>query len=130
MFRPINRLIPFISVVFSVSILKEYVSWRQILCLIIAFPGCALVIRPGMQSGETANYLLGVSGSITVGLAYTCLRYATESGMKSQVVVFNFSFLTTCIALPLFVLNFQPMTPYQLAMLVLAGRVSPQDNFQ
>ena len=55
------------------------------------------------------------------GAAYTFVRRATGKGVKSYYVVFFFSAFSTLAALPVTLIGYQPMSVYQLLMLVGAG---------
>ena len=70
----LNKLAPFFTVLFSWLFLKERVTLRQMLCLIGAIAGAALVIKPGFGGGDLFALFCGLFGGIAAGAAYTCVR--------------------------------------------------------
>ncbi len=117
----LNKMSPFFVVVFSFLILKEKPSLTQVLAVAGAFFGALFVIKPSFSNTDLLPALIGFFGGACAGIAYTFVRKCTLSGEHSAYVVFFFSSLSTLITLPLFIINFQPMSYYQLLMLLLAG---------
>ena len=108
-------------VIFSFLILKEKPSFIQISAVAGAFFGALFVIKPSFQNTDLLPALIGFFGGACAGVAYTFVRKCTLCGEHSAYVVFFFSSASTLITLPLFIVNYEPMSLYQLVMLLLAG---------
>lgn len=117
----LNKMSPFFVVIFSFFILKEKPSVTQVLAVAGAFLGALFVIKPSFANTDLFPALIGFFGGACAGVAYTFVRKCTLGGEHSAYVVFFFSTVSTLATLPLFVLNYEPMSFYQLSMLLLAG---------
>ncbi|MBQ8056939.1 MAG: DMT family transporter [Ruminococcus sp.] len=117
----LNKMSPFFVIIFSYFILKEKPSVVQMLAVVIAFVGALFVIKPSFQNADLVASLIGFAGGMLAGIAYACLRKCTMGGEHSTYVVFFFSFVSTLILLPLTIIYYEPMSLYQLCMLLLAG---------
>lgn len=115
----LNKLSPFLLIVFSALFLKEKARPFQIITVIIAFIGTLFIIKPSF-SVETVPYLLGLSSSIFAAAAYTFLRVLGDRE-KYYTVVFYFSFFSTVALLPFLIVFYEPMSWQQLIFLLLAG---------
>lgn len=117
----LNKLSPFAAVIFSVFMLKEKVNYKQILSLICVFIGALFVIKPTFNLADFAPGLVGLTGGIAAGAAYTAVRYLGQHGAESPQIVFFFSAFSTVVMLPFVIIFFEPMTALQLIYLLLAG---------
>lgn len=117
----LNKMSPFFAIIFSFIILREKPSLLQTLAVIGAFVGSLFVIKPSFLNAQLLPSLVGLFGGICAGMAYACVRKLTTNGESSAYVVFFFSFVSTLLVLPLTIIYFEPMTLYQLLMLLLAG---------
>lgn len=117
----LNKMSPFFAIVFSGILLKERANKVQWAIILTAFIGALFVIKPTFQNAELGASISGFCGGMCAGAAYTFVRRATGKGVKGYYVVFFFSAFSTLAALPLTIISFQPMTMYQLLMLVGAG---------
>ena len=117
----LNKMSPFFAIIFSFIILREKPSFLQTLAVIGAFVGSLFVIKPSFLNAQLLPSLVGLFGGICAGMAYACVRKLTTNGESSAYVVFFFSFVSTLLVLPLTIIYFEPMTLYQLLMLLLAG---------
>ncbi|HLR71767.1 MAG TPA: DMT family transporter [Pseudogracilibacillus sp.] len=115
----LNKMSPFITIIFAAIFLKEYVMRFQIVSIIIAFAGTLFIIKPAFDV-ETVPYIAGILSAVFAGGAYTVLRVL---GNKEQfyTVVFYFSAFTTFILLPFVILFYEPMTGQQWTYLLAAG---------
>lgn len=118
----LNKLSPFFTVIFSALFLKEEITATQLLCILLAFFGVACIAQPG---ADTFNYIRpfmsGTLGGISAGAAYTCVHYLTGRKMHPAFLVCVFHGLSTLLILPLVLINFKPMTTYQLLMIFATG---------
>lgn len=115
----LNKLSPFILIIFSAVFLKEKAKPYQVLSVIVAFIGMLFIIKPAF-SVEIVPYVLGVLSSVFAAGAYTFLRVLGNKE-KYYSVVFYFSFFSTVVLLPFVFVLYEPMTWLQLAYLLLAG---------
>lgn len=117
----LNKMSPFFVVIFSFLILKEKPRFVQVLAVCGAFFGALFVIKPSFQNAQLLPSVIGFLGGACAGIAYTFVRKATLSGEHSAYVVFFFSFVSTVVTFPLFIIFYKAMTVYQFVMLLLAG---------
>lgn len=117
----LNKMSPFFAIIFSFVILKEKPSLVQTLAVVGAFIGSLFVIKPSFANAQLLPSVVGLLGGACAGLAYACVRKVTVNGEHSAYVVFFFSFVSTLIALPFTIIYYEPMSLYQLTMLLLAG---------
>lgn len=117
----LNKMSPFFAIIFSIFLLKEKADKKQWLIIITAFVGAMFVIKPTFQNAELVGSVAGFMGGVCAGAAYTFVRRASLKGVKGCYVVFFFSVFSTLVSLPFVVLDYSPMTVYQVLMLVGAG---------
>ncbi|KGX84437.1 DMT family transporter [Pontibacillus marinus] len=115
----LNKLSPFLTIIFSAIFLKERAHFFQVVAIIVAFIGTLFIIKPEF-SLETIPYLAGVFSAVFAAGAYTVLRVL---GNKEQfyTVVFFFSFFTTVSLLPFVIAFYEPMSWQQWVYLLSAG---------
>lgn len=123
----LNKLSPFILIIFSAIFLKEKPMRYQIVSLIIAFLGTLFIIKPQI-SIEMVPYLIGILSAIFAAGAYTVLRVLGNKE-KYYTVVFYFSFFSTVVLLPFIILLYEPMSTKQLIYLLLAGTFATVGQF-
>ncbi len=117
----LNKMSPFFAIIFSAFLLKERANKVQWAIITTAFIGALFVIKPTFRNAELGASVAGFVGGMCAGAAYTFVRRATGKGVKSYYVVFFFSAFSTLAALPVTLIGYQPMSAYQLLMLVGAG---------
>ena len=116
----LNKLSPFLSILMSIFILGEKPNRIEWLSVLLAFIGAAFVAKP--SSGIISlPALVGILGGFTAGTAYTFVRKAGLQGVKGPIVVAFFSTFSTLVLLPNLLLNYTPMSAWQLIFLILAG---------
>ncbi len=125
----LNKLSPFFAVIFSMIILKEKTSPAQIAAIIMAFVGSLFVIRPTFSNMELVPSLIGFTGGVGAGAAYTFVRYMKQKGEKSAVIVLFFSMFSCLVTLPFMIAGFVPMDGVQFLMLMLAGLFAAGGQF-
>ena len=116
----LNKLAPFFVVLFSVPLLKETITRRDLLPVAIAFAGAVLVAKPSFSS-EAIDSAVGFMGGLCAGIAYVCVRKLTLLGVPKALIVLCFSLFSCAVCLPFTVVEYTPMTPVQLALLLLCG---------
>ncbi len=117
----LNKLSPFFAIIFSFLFLKEKIKPFQAGCVILAFIGCLFVVKPGFHNAAFFPALCGVFGGMSAGLAYTMVRYMGTHGVKGPAIVFYFSIFSCLMLAPWLILNFHPMSNFQLLALLGAG---------
>lgn len=125
----LNKLSPFFAVVFSIIILKEKTSPAQVAAVILAFVGSLFIIRPTFSNMELIPSLIGFTGGMGAGAAYTLVRYMKQRGEKSALIVFCFSVFSCVVSLPIVLANFAPMSAKQLGILILTGLFAAGGQF-
>jgi len=115
----LNKMSPFITIIFAAIFLKEFVVRFQIVSIIIAFLGSLFIIKPTFNL-DMIPYMAGILSAVFAGGAYTVLRLL---GNKEQfyTVVFYFSSFTTVTLLPYVIIFYEPMTLKQWIYLLAGG---------
>lgn len=117
----LNKLSPFFAIIFSFLLLKERVALHQIVCLLLAFSGALLIIKPGVSGLESFPAVIGAIGGLGAGFAYTNVRIASGHGVKGPVIVLFFSLFSCLASVPFMVFHFVKPDITQLAFLMLTG---------
>lgn len=117
----LNKLAPFFTVLFSWLFIKERLTLRQALCLVGAFVGAALVVKPGLGVMPLVPVLSGLAGGVCAGSAYACVRELGLLKMDGRFIVLFFSAFSCCASVPFLVFDYHPMTAAQVWILVGAG---------
>lgn len=115
----LNKISPFLVVIFCALILKEKINLKQISAIIVAFIGALFIIKPSFDI-RVVPYMIGFLSAVFAALAYTYVRML---GNKEEyyTIVFFFSTFSLIAVLPAFILVYEPMNMSQLIYLVLAG---------
>lgn len=115
----LNKISPFLVVIFCALILKEKINPKQILAIIVAFIGALFIIKPTFDV-RVVPYMIGFLSAVFAALAYTFVRML---GNKEEyyTIVFFFSTFSLITVLPMFLMVYEPMTPVQFIYLILAG---------
>ena len=117
----LNKMSPFFCVVFSYLFLKEKLTMFNLLTIIGAFIGALFVIKPTFANADLFASIMGFLGGMSAGLAYTCVRYLGSHGEKGPMIVAYFSAFSCLLALPWLIIDFHPMSWWQLLCLIGAG---------
>lgn len=115
----LNKMSPFLVIIFAAIFLKEKVLPFQIVTIVFAFIGMLFIVKPSF-SVDVMPYMVGVLSAIFAAAAYTLLR-VLGSREKYYTVVFYFSFFSTVVLLPFLIIFYEPMTAQQWTYLLLAG---------
>lgn len=117
----LNKTAPFFTVFFSWLLLGEKVSRRQALCLVFAFVGAMLVMKPGFGGEDIFASALALAGGLGAGLAYVCVHQLGRMKVDGALIVLFFSAFSCLASLPFVVADYSPMTWSQVAILLGAG---------
>lgn len=104
----LNKVSPFFVMIFAAIFLKEKITRKQILALIIALSGAVFVIKPGFDS-NVFPAMIALSSGLFAGIAYTIVRNLRKTD-SAGTVVFYFSLFSTLGMLP-FLFNGQFVVP-------------------
>lgn len=115
----LNKISPFLVVIFCALILKEKINIKQILAIIVAFIGALFIIKPTFDV-RVVPYIVGFLSAVFAALAYTFVRML---GNKEEyyTIVFFFSTFSLITVLPMFLMVYEPMSNVQFIYLILAG---------
>lgn len=125
----LNKMSPFFAVIFSLMILKEKVAIPQAAIVAGAFLGSLFVIKPTWNNLDLFPSLIGLLGGMGAGAAYTMVRKLGEAGEKGPFIVFFFSTFSCTVTLPWLIFDYHPMSPLQIAILLLAGLAAAGGQF-
>ena len=115
----LNKLSPFFVIIFSGLFLRERVTTKQVIAIIIAFIGALFIIKPSFNLAIIPS-IIGILGGLTAAAAYTCVR-ALSGKEHPETIVFYFSFLSSIITFPLMIIYYKHMNMMQFIYLLLAG---------
>ncbi|MBP1537934.1 MAG: DMT family transporter [Ruminococcus sp.] len=117
----LNKMSPFFCVLFSFIFLREKLKIFNIVTITGAFIGALFVIKPTFANADLFASLAGFLGGMAAGLAYTCVRYLGQHGEKGPMIVAYFSLFSCLITLPFLIIDFHPMSIWQVLCLIAAG---------
>ena len=116
----LNKMSPFFAMIFSIFLLGEVPSRVDWAAIIAAFLGVLLIIKP--TAGIASVYgLIGLTGGLGAGIAYTFVRRLGRQGERGPVIVMCFSVFSCLFTLPFMIAGYQPMSAQQVTYLMLAG---------
>lgn len=125
----LNKLSPFFAIVFSFFLLNEKVKPHQIGCLMLAFIGTLLIIKPGFDTLYSFPAFIGMLGGLGAGFAYTFVRIASNHGVKGPIIVLFFSVFSCLASIPFMIPVFVMPTAKQLVFLFLTGFAAAGGQF-
>ena len=116
----LNKTSPFFSVLMSIWVLKEKPSFRDLLCIVIAVIGAALVVKPG-RGLASLPALVGLAGGFIAGTAYSFVRKVGLHGIPAPVTVFYFNVYSCLVCLPFVLASDTHAQGMQAVYLMIAG---------
>lgn len=117
----LNKTAPFFIVALSWAFLGEKANFRQIVSLIVAFCGVALVVKPSGTGGDFTASICGLVGGLAAGAAYTCVRELGKLKVEPSLIVLFFSAFSCLASLPFMIFRPDAMNWTQLLILFGAG---------
>ncbi|MBQ3288253.1 MAG: DMT family transporter [Kiritimatiellae bacterium] len=117
----LNKTAPFFTLLACWVFLGERMRPRQLLCVMGAFLGAMLVVKPGFSGGLTLPSLVGLSSGAFAGFAYALLHRLGRRGVSGTFIVLFFSVFSCLACLPFIAVGSKPMNGAQLAALGGAG---------
>lgn len=115
----LNKLSPFFAIIFSFLYLKEKITGKQLIFLLLAFGGSLFVIKPHFNSSIIPS-LMGVVAAACAGLAYTMIRVI---GDKEDffTVILSFTGIATIVCAPFMFIDTKGLTTPNIIYMILAG---------
>ncbi len=117
----LNKMAPFFTLVFCYIILKEKIKPVPMLCIITAFLGSILVIKPSFDFSKMLPTLVAFAGGVGAGLAYASIRKLSYLKCNGKLIILFFSCFSMMLSVPYMITNFNPMTLQQFLCLCGAG---------
>lgn len=117
----LNKLSPFFAIVFSIFLLSERPTLVQVLGVFAAFVGSAFIIKPSLGGYAVFPAIVGATGGMGAGLAYTFVRYLGGKGENSFRIIFFFSAFSSLVCIPFMIADFEPFSLKSLIFLICAG---------
>lgn len=115
----LNKLSPFFAIIFSFLYLKEKITGKQLIFLLLAFGGSLFVIKPHFDSSIIPS-LMGIVAAACAGLAYTMIRVI---GDKEDffTVILSFTGIATIVCAPFMFIDTDSLTTSNIIYMILAG---------
>lgn len=117
----LNKLSPFFAIVFSIFLLSERPTLVQVLGVFAAFVGSAFIIKPSLGGYAVFPAIVGATGGMGAGLAYTFVRYLGGKGENSFRIIFFFSAFSSLVCIPFMLADFEQFSLKSLIFLICAG---------
>jgi drug/metabolite transporter (DMT)-like permease len=117
----LNKMAPFFTIIFSAIFLKEYANGFQWTMIAVAIVGSLLIIKPSFNNPELFPYIIGFFGGVGAGAAYAAIRSLSARKEHGALIVFYFSMFSCLVTVPSLVFFYEPMSSFQLLMLIIAG---------
>lgn len=115
----LNQLSPFFTIIFSFLLLKENLTKKQLICLLVAFIGCIFIVRPQFNS-SILPALMGIFAAATAGLAYTMIRVIGDKE-NFFTVILSFSGVATISCFPSLFADKSGLTLFNISVMAAAG---------
>lgn len=125
----LNKMAPFFTILFSYIILKEKIKPLPLVCIIIAFMGSVLIVKPSFNFSQMLPTLAAFMGGVGAGLAYASIRKLSYLGCNGKIIILFFSAFSMLLSVPYMITSFNPMNGYQILMLCLAGACAAGGQF-
>lgn len=125
----LNKMAPFFTILFCFIILREKIKPVPMICIIIAFFGSILIVKPSFNFSQMIPTLAAFMGGVGAGLAYASIRKLRYLGCNGKVIILFFSAFSMLLSVPYLITSFNPMTGYQVLMLCCAGACAAGGQF-
>lgn len=125
----LNKMSPFFTILFSWILLKEKLRPLQGGAVLLAFIGSLFIIKPSLDFSDFGSSLVGLTGGIAAGCAYSIVRILGQKGVNKNFIVLFFSGFSCLITLPYLIFQFHIMTLSQVLILILAGIAAAGGQF-
>ena len=124
----LNKMAPFFTLIFSFILLGEKIKPISLACILAAFAGAILVVKPGFNFTQTFPEFCGLLGGLGAGLAYAAIRKLSMLKCSGNIIVLSFSAFSLICALP-YIPHYVPISSKQLLMLLGSGFAAAGGQF-
>lgn len=125
----LNKMAPFFTILFCFIILKEKIKPVPLICIIIAFSGSILIVKPSFNFTQMIPTLAAFMGGVGAGLAYASIRKLSYLKCNGKIIILFFSAFSMLLSVPYLITSFNPMTLHQTMMLLCAGACAAGGQF-
>ena len=125
----LNKMAPFFTILFSYFIIKEKIRPVPLICIIIAFLGSILIVKPSFNFTQMLPTLTAFMGGVGAGLAYASIRKLSYLKCNGKIIILFFSAFSMLLSVPYLITSFNPMTWQQTAFLCGAGACAAGGQF-
>lgn len=125
----LNKMGPFFTILFCYIILKEKIRPVPLICIIIAFLGSVLIVKPSFSFTKMLPTLAAFMGGVGAGLAYASIRKLSYLGCNGKIIILFFSAFSMLLSVPYLITSFNPMTWQQVLFLCCAGACAAGGQF-
>ena len=125
----LNKMAPFFTILFSYFIIKEKIKPVPLICIIIAFLGSILIVKPSFNFTQMLPTLTAFMGGVGAGLAYASIRKLSYLKCNGKIIILFFSAFSMLLSVPYLITSFNPMTWQQTALLCGAGACAAGGQF-
>ena len=125
----LNKMAPFFTIIFCYIILREKIRPIPLVCIIIAFFGSILIVKPSFNFTQMIPTLAAFMGGVGAGLAYASIRKLSYLKCNGKIIILFFSAFSMMLSVPYLITSFNPMTLHQTLMLLCAGACAAGGQF-
>ena len=125
----LNKMAPFFTILFCFIILKEKIKPVPLICIIIAFSGSIMIVKPSFNFTQMIPTLAAFMGGVGAGLAYASIRKLSYLKCNGKIIILFFSAFSMLLSVPYLITSFNPMTLHQTMMLLCAGACAAGGQF-
>ena len=125
----LNKMGPFFTILFCYIILREKIKPVPLICIIIAFLGSVLIVKPSFDFSKMLPTLAAFMGGVGAGLAYASIRKLSYLGCNGKIIILFFSAFSMLLSVPYLITSFNPMTWQQVFYLCGAGACAAGGQF-
>ena len=125
----LNKMAPFFTIIFCYIILREKIKPVPLICIIIAFSGSILIVKPSFNFTQMIPTLAAFMGGVGAGLAYASIRKLSYLKCNGKIIILFFSAFSMILSVPYLITSFNPMTWQQTLMLCCAGGCAAGGQF-
>lgn len=115
----LHKSSPFFVTIFSCIFLKEKLNKVQVPCLLVAFLGAILVVKPQLNS-SVFPAIIGLLSAVAAGGAYTLISYIRDRE-HPMTIVLHFSVLSSLLCIPFMIADFVIPSSEEMIMLLCIG---------
>ena len=122
----LQKTAPVFITLLSTVLLKEKLTLPKIFSLLLAFAGAVVIIKPDGHY-TLFPFLVGLTGAMMAGLAYSFLRrLRNENGFR---IIFFFSLFSSIVLFPPMVYSYEPLSLKNWGILILIGVFAGSGQF-